>query len=92
MATPAEASGKWEQRAALCGIAFVVLFVVGFVLAAAGRVDLDGTAAEVAARYDGNQTMLLPSERILVLAVFFFFPSSVGSGARFGGWKARAGD
>ncbi len=66
-------AGSWERRAALCGIAFVVLFVVGYVLAAVGSVDLDGTAPEATASYDDNQTLLLASERILVLAGFFLF-------------------
>jgi uncharacterized membrane protein YhaH (DUF805 family) len=50
------------------------------VLGAAGSVDLDGTAAEAAAGYDDNQTLLLASERIGVLAAFFLFAFSAGLG------------
>jgi hypothetical protein len=81
LAQPVDAAGAWERRAALCGIAFVLLFAVGIVLGAAGSADLDGTAAEVAASYDDNQTMLLASERILVLAVFVLFAFSAGLGS-----------
>ena len=89
---PAAAVGAWERRAALCGIAFVLLFAVGLVLGAAGSVDLDGTAPEIAVRYDDNQTVLLVSERIVVLAVFFLFAFSAGLGSALrraegaGGW------
>ena len=79
-AQPVEAARTWERRAVFCGIPFVLLFAVGLVLGAAGSVDLDGTAAEVAARYDENQTMLFASERILVLAGFFLFAFSAGLG------------
>jgi hypothetical protein len=81
LAQPVDVAGAWERRAALCGIAFVLLFAVGLVLGAAGSVDLDGTAAEVAASYDDDQTMLLASERIGVLAVFFLFAFSAGLGS-----------
>jgi len=94
MPPPAEATSAWEQRAVSCGVAFVVLFVVGLVLGAAGTVDLDGTPAQVAASYDDNDTLLLASERVLVLAVFFFlaFVAGLGSALRrvegLGGWLA----
>jgi hypothetical protein len=92
VATPTEVPDRWERRAALCGIAFVALFVIGYALAAGGNVDLDGTAAEVSARYDDNQTVLFASERILVLAGFFLlvFTGGLGSALRraegTGGW------
>jgi hypothetical protein len=68
---------------ALCGIAFAALFALGLVLGAAGDVDLSGTATEVASRYDDNQTVLLASERILVLAGFFLFAFVGGLGSAF---------
>lgn len=90
--TPAAAKDPWERRVVLGGTAFALLFALGLVLGAAGSVDLDGTAAEVAARYDDKQTMLLASERTLVLAVFFLFAFVAGLGGALrraegiGGW------
>jgi hypothetical protein len=65
----ARRSGSWERRAALAGIPFVIFFASGAGLQAAASVDLGGTAAEVAKRYDDNETLLLLAERISVLAV-----------------------
>ena len=94
MSAPGPASGAWERRASLCGVAFVVMFVAGVVLGTAGSVDLAGTRSEVAASYDENQALLFASERILVLAAFFFFAFVGGLGGALrraegpGGWLA----